>query len=153
MNIKQMAAACCMLGGALMAAAAPVNTVKVQDAAKPSRYNPMIFGSFLEHFDNQVYGGVYDPQSKFADEDGFRKDVLAVVNKSPDKATPVTIDFASLGKPAPATVKAKVLTGDSPDAFNTIENPDRVHIEAATLAVKDGTVEIPAHTVAILYVE
>ena len=39
------------------------------------------------------------------------------------------------------------------DAFNTIENPDRVHIETATLAVKDGTVEIPAHTVAILYVE
>lgn len=80
MNIKQMATACCMLGGALLAAA-PVNTVKVQDAAKPSRYNPMIFGSFLEHFDNQVYGGVYDPQSKFADEDGFRKDVLAVLKK------------------------------------------------------------------------
>ncbi len=38
--------------------------------------NPMIYGHFLEHFHRQVYGGVYDPKSKFADEDGFRSDVI-----------------------------------------------------------------------------
>ena len=38
--------------------------------------NPMIFGHFLEHFHRQIYSGVYDPQSPFADEDGFRTDVL-----------------------------------------------------------------------------
>lgn len=38
--------------------------------------NPMIYGHFIEHFHKQVYGGVYDPTSKFADEDGFRTDVL-----------------------------------------------------------------------------
>lgn len=81
------------------------------------------------------------------------KYAIALVNKSPDKVTPVKIDFASLGKTAPASVKAKVLTGDSPDAFNTIENPDRVHIEEKVFEIKDNTIELPAHTVAIVTVE
>ena len=36
-----------------------------------------IFGGFLEHIGRAVYEGVYDPQSKHADESGFRKDVLS----------------------------------------------------------------------------
>jgi alpha-L-arabinofuranosidase len=35
-----------------------------------------IFGGFLEHIGRAVYEGVYDPQSKHADENGFRKDVV-----------------------------------------------------------------------------
>jgi len=35
-----------------------------------------IFGGFLEHIGRAVYEGVYDPQSRQADEQGFRKDVL-----------------------------------------------------------------------------
>ena len=35
-----------------------------------------IFGGFLEHIGRAVYEGVYDPRSKHADENGFRKDVL-----------------------------------------------------------------------------
>lgn len=38
--------------------------------------DPRIFGGFLEHIGRAVYEGVYDPQSKHADEYGFRKDVL-----------------------------------------------------------------------------
>lgn len=41
----------------------------------------MLYGHFLEHFHRQVYGGVFDPTSKFADEDGFRKDVLDAMKK------------------------------------------------------------------------
>ena len=41
----------------------------------------MIYGHFLEHFHRQIYGGVYDPTSKFADEDGFRTDVLEALRK------------------------------------------------------------------------
>ena len=52
------------------------NKVSVQPDAIQIKYNKMIFGHFIEHFDNQVYGGIYDPQSKFADEDGFRTDVI-----------------------------------------------------------------------------
>lgn len=40
-----------------------------------------IYGHFLEHFHRQVYGGVYDPESPFADEDGFRTDVLEALRK------------------------------------------------------------------------
>ncbi len=38
--------------------------------------DPRIFGGFLEHIGRAVYEGVYDPQSRHADEHGFRKDVL-----------------------------------------------------------------------------
>ncbi len=41
----------------------------------------MLYGHFLEHFHRQVYGGVYDPTSKFADEDGFRTDVLDALKR------------------------------------------------------------------------
>ncbi len=41
----------------------------------------MLYGHFLEHFHRQVYDGVYDPASKFADEDGFRTDVLDAMKK------------------------------------------------------------------------
>jgi alpha-N-arabinofuranosidase len=40
-----------------------------------------IFGGFLEHIGRAVYEGVYDPQSKYADEHGFRKDVLKSLNE------------------------------------------------------------------------
>ncbi len=43
-----------------------------QIAAVDSR----IFGGFLEHIGRAVYEGIYDPQSKHADQSGFRKDVL-----------------------------------------------------------------------------
>lgn len=45
------------------------------------KYNKMIFGHFIEHFDNQVYGGIFDPTSKFADEDGFRADVIEALKQ------------------------------------------------------------------------
>ena len=40
-----------------------------------------IYGHFLEHFHRQVYGGVFDPDSKFADNDGFRTDVIEAMKK------------------------------------------------------------------------
>ena len=46
---------------------------------KIGQANPMLYGHFLEHFQRQIYGGVYDPASRFADEDGFRTDVLEAI--------------------------------------------------------------------------
>ena len=40
-----------------------------------------LFGSFLEHLGRAIYGGVYEPGSKLADADGFRKDVLDEVRR------------------------------------------------------------------------
>lgn len=40
-----------------------------------------IYGSFIEHLGRAVYGGIYEPDHPLADEDGFRKDVIALVNE------------------------------------------------------------------------
>jgi len=52
------------------------NKVRVLQNKPSIEYNKMLFGQFIEHFDNQVYGGIYDPTSKYSDEDGFRVDVI-----------------------------------------------------------------------------
>lgn len=39
-----------------------------------------LFGSFIEHLGRAVYEGIYEPGSKFADANGFRKDVLGVIS-------------------------------------------------------------------------
>src|SRR5689334_18548315 len=35
-----------------------------------------LFGSFLEHLGRAIYEGVYQPDSRLADANGFRKDML-----------------------------------------------------------------------------
>ena len=40
-----------------------------------------LFGSFLEHLGRAIYEGIYEPNSKFADSNGYRKDVLEEVRK------------------------------------------------------------------------
>ncbi|MCM8817261.1 MAG: hypothetical protein NC913_07115 [Candidatus Omnitrophica bacterium] len=40
------------------------------------RKSPYFFGSFIEHVHQCVYPGIFDPKSVFADENGFRKDVI-----------------------------------------------------------------------------
>lgn len=63
------------------AATSTENTITIDKDSSPIEYNKMIFGQFIEHFDNQVYGGIFDPESKFADEDGFRKDVIEALKE------------------------------------------------------------------------
>lgn len=43
--------------------------------------NKMIYGHFIEHFHRQIYGGIYDPGSPFADKDGFREDVIEALRQ------------------------------------------------------------------------
>jgi alpha-L-arabinofuranosidase len=40
-----------------------------------------LYGSFIEHLGRAVYDGIYQPESPFADEQGFRKDTLKLVNE------------------------------------------------------------------------
>lgn len=40
-----------------------------------------IYGSFIEHLGRAVYEGIYQPESPFADEQGFRTDVLNLVRE------------------------------------------------------------------------
>ena len=57
------------------------NRIRVIPNAPKIEYNKMIFGQFIEHFDNQVYGGLFDPGSKFSDSDGFRTDVIEALKE------------------------------------------------------------------------
>lgn len=40
-----------------------------------------LFGSFLEHLGRAIYEGIYDPQSRLSDSNGFRKDVVDEIRK------------------------------------------------------------------------
>ena len=40
-----------------------------------------VFGSFIEHLGRAVYGGIYEPEHPLADEDGFRTDVIKLINE------------------------------------------------------------------------
>lgn len=60
----------------------PARAELVIDPKAPSLpYSPMLFGGFLEHFDHQIYGGVFDPGSPLADKQGFRRDVMAALKE------------------------------------------------------------------------
>jgi alpha-N-arabinofuranosidase len=43
--------------------------------------SPRLFGSFVEHLGRGVYGGILDPRHSSADADGFRTDVIELVEE------------------------------------------------------------------------
>ena len=57
------------------------NTTVVKAGAEKIEYNPKLFGYFIEHFDNQIYGGIFDPGNPLSDEDGFRTDVIEAMKE------------------------------------------------------------------------
>ncbi len=46
-----------------------------------SEIDPRIYGSFLEHLGRAVYEGIYQPEQKTADEQGFRQDTLEIIKE------------------------------------------------------------------------
>ena len=43
--------------------------------------DPRLYGSFLEHLGRAIYGGIYEPDHPTADEHGFRRDVIDLVQE------------------------------------------------------------------------
>ncbi len=81
------------------------------------------------------------------DETGKRW-AIALVNRHPseDVACTVNTDKLSLD----GTYNATVLTGDSPDSYNDIENPDRVAPKKMQLIFKEGVADLPPHSLTIV---
>jgi alpha-N-arabinofuranosidase len=50
------------------------------------------------------------------------------------------------------TFDATILAGDSPDAFNDVEHPDRVLPVKTQLQFNQGVVELPPHSLTIVKV-
>jgi alpha-N-arabinofuranosidase len=73
---------------------------------------------------------------------------LALVNRHPEHKLACTVVFR--GKRLVGTHKATVLSGDSPDAYNDVEHPDRVVPAQSELEFTDGVVALPPHSVTVL---
>ena len=56
-------------------------TIGFDRSKEISRIDDRIYGSFVEHLGRAVYGGIYEPGHKTADDMGFRQDVLENVKK------------------------------------------------------------------------
>ena len=58
-----------------------LTTIYLHTRFQVDRVDPRIFGGFLEHIGRAVYEGVYEPDSRHADEDGCRQDVMAAISE------------------------------------------------------------------------
>lgn len=54
---------------------------KIDDNAVVGKVEPRVFGTLIEQLGRGVYGGLYDPDSEYADEEGFRTDVIELVKE------------------------------------------------------------------------
>lgn len=54
---------------------------KIEAGKQIGRTGEKLWGSFVEQMGRAIYGGIYDPESGCADEQGFRKDVLESVRR------------------------------------------------------------------------
>ncbi len=73
---------------------------------------------------------------------------IALVNRHVSEALGCAL--AIDGAPAELSAEACILDGDSPDAYNDIETPDRVCPRRTTLNVRNGLLRLPPHSVTIL---
>ncbi|NJD11411.1 MAG: alpha-N-arabinofuranosidase [Gemmatimonadetes bacterium] len=70
-----------------LAALLPAGPVQAQQRARikldldrtVGQVDSLIYGNFVEHLGRHIYGGIWEPGSPLADQDGFRTDVLAAV--------------------------------------------------------------------------
>ena len=81
----------------------------IRTERKLGKRDPMLYGHFIEHFHRQIYGGVFDPESPFADKDGLRTDVLEAMRKI---RVPVLLRGGAFSeeKPPPSQVTLPVLS-------------------------------------------
>ncbi|WNQ12499.1 alpha-N-arabinofuranosidase [Paenibacillus aurantius] len=56
-------------------------TLTVDKSFRLGEIDNRLYGSFIEHLGRAVYGGIYEPGHAAADESGFRKDVIDLVNE------------------------------------------------------------------------
>ncbi len=74
-------AACALVLGTVVPAQAQNAKIKLDVERTIGEVSPLIYGNFVEHLGRNIYGGIYDPGSKLADKDGYRKDVLAAIKE------------------------------------------------------------------------
>ena len=58
-----------------------MNSIKIDLNRRLGSINHDLFGGFAEHLGRCIYGGIYEPGSPLADEDGMRTDVLEALRR------------------------------------------------------------------------
>jgi alpha-N-arabinofuranosidase len=76
---------------------------------------------------------------------------LALVNRHPDRPLPCAVKIDD--RPLRGPCRATVLEGDSTDAFNDVDAPDRVVPNQRKLDAIDGSLVLPPHSVSIVEVD
>ncbi|MEO6732224.1 MAG: alpha-L-arabinofuranosidase C-terminal domain-containing protein [Ferruginibacter sp.] len=71
---------------------------------------------------------------------------IVLVNKDPQKEAKCDLGIGKID----GAFNATILSGDSPDAFNDIEKPDRVIPYTTQMVIKEGRIIIPAHSLVII---
>lgn len=80
-----------------------------------------------------------------ADEEGH---TAIITNRHPSEAAQCLLKLD--GMPFDGTMQGECLEGDSPDSFNSIEQPHAVVPHPMSLVVDNGQISIPPHSVCVL---
>jgi alpha-L-arabinofuranosidase len=84
-------------------------------------------------------------------DSSMKKWRLALVNREPQ--SPLECRVVLAGQPLSGSFPATILCGDSPDAYNDINQPERVRPQKELLTFTDGAALLPPHSLTILEVE
>lgn len=76
---------------------------------------------------------------------------IALVNRHPSEHVACTVKMND--DVVNGTHEAKVLAGDSPDAYNDVEHPNRVVPQETRLTFEQGVVGLPPHSLTIVKIE
>ena len=58
-----------------------IASITINKNYKIGKAEKTIFSSFVEHMGRCVYGGIYEPESKAANAQGFRTDVIEAISE------------------------------------------------------------------------
>jgi alpha-L-arabinofuranosidase len=84
-------------------------------------------------------------------DESRRKWRIALVNRHPSQSLQCAVTLG--GDALDGKYRATVLAGDSPDAYNDIDAPNRVTPQTTNLLFVGGSVALPPHSVTVLEVE
>jgi alpha-N-arabinofuranosidase len=76
---------------------------------------------------------------------------VSIVNRHPTDTISSMLEFGN--KPLNGNFKATILTGDSPDAYNDIDNPYQIIPKEITLLFNKGVVQLPPHSLVIVEIK
>ena len=105
-----------------------------------------------DEVDGQRYGAIATVDSLVTTTPGSKTLKVLLINRHPSQAANCLIRIDAKG-PVSGKYPAVILTADSPEAYNSIEKPDRVKPKKITAHFQDGATQVPPHSMVIITVD